>query len=205
MELLQAIKTRRSIRKFKSDPVKDTDIEEILEAGIWAPSSGGTQPYKFLILKDRLQIDQIYERVLEKELQRVASHPSVDRSEQEVREDLTRYYQGMQQAPVQILLFFDVQVGADRFTDGDVNQFKANQYLYMSLRDSLIFTAQNMMLQATALGLGSLYLEAFRRHHHVIDDLVKRRETLEFFVCIPIGYPAEIPEPKARTVRDFFL
>ncbi len=205
MNLLNAIKTRRSIRKFKPTPIKDKDVQLVLEAGIWAPSSGGTQPYKFLILKDRKQIDLLYTRVLTKEVQRVASHPSVDRTKQEVRDELTPYYQAIQRAPVHILLFYDIQVGADRFTKGDVDRFKAVTPLYMSLRDSLIFTAQNMMLMATALGLGSLYLEAFRRHPKVIADTVKHRDTLEFFACIPIGVSDEQPEAKTRNLKDFLL
>lgn len=205
MKLFKAIKTRRSIRKFKPDPIKDTDVERILEAGIWAPSSGGTQPYKFLVLKDRKQIDTIYEQVLEREIQRMTSHPSVQRTEEEVRDELTPYYQGLKRAPVHILLFYDVQVGADRFAQGDVNRFVAATPLYMSLRDSLIFTAQNMMLMATTLDLGSLYLEALRRHSEVISEMVKHRDTLEFFTCIPIGFPDEQPEAKERTVKDFLL
>lgn len=205
MKLFKAIKARRSIRKFKPNPIKDTDVKRILEAGIWAPSSGGTQPYKFRILKDRKQIDRLYTRVLTKEVQRVASHPSVDRTKAEVRDELTPYYQNIQRAPVHLLLFYDLQVGADRFTEGDVDRFKAVTPLYMSLRDSLIFTAQNMMLMATALGLGSLYLEAFRRHPKVITDTVKHRDTLEFFACIPIGIPDEQPEVKPRNVKDFLL
>ena len=205
MKLLKAIKARRSIRKFKTDPIKAANVKQILEAGIWAPSSGGTQPYKFLILKDRKQIDLLYTRVLAKEVHRIVSHPSVDRAEHEVRDELTPYYQGIQRAPVHILLFYDVQVGANRFTEGDVDRFVAITPLYMSLRDSLIFTAQNMMLMATALGLGSLYLEAFRRHLKVIADTVKHRDTLEFFACIPIGVPDEQPEAKARNVKGFLL
>jgi nitroreductase len=205
MKLIDAIKSRRSIRQFKPDSVKDTDVEQILEAGIWAPSSGGTQPYKFLILKDRKQIDHLYSKVLAKEVKRVASHPSVNRTEQEVREELTPYYQGMQQAPVHILLFYDIQTGADRFTDGNVDKFKSVTPLYQSLRDSLIFTVQNMMLMATALGLGSLYLEAFRRHSLIIDKAIKQRKSLEFFVCIPLGYPDETPDIQARTITDFLL
>lgn len=205
MKLLDAIKTRRSIRIFKPDPIKETDVKQILDAGIWAPSSGGTQPYKFLVLRDRQQIDQLFTQVLDNEVQRVASHPKVDKPEQEVRDELTPYYQGMQRAPVHILLFYDVQVGADRFTEGDVDQFRAVTPLYMSLRDSLIFTAQNMMLMATARGLGSLYLEAFRRHSEVVGDVVQHRDTLEFFACIPIGIPDEQPEAKTRNVQDFLL
>jgi len=52
MDLLEAIKGRRSIREFKPDPVKDEDLKRILEAGRWAPSAGNCQPSEFVVVKD---------------------------------------------------------------------------------------------------------------------------------------------------------
>lgn len=52
MELIEAIKTRRSIRRYKSTPVKNEDIEAILEAARWAPSWANTQSWKFVVVRD---------------------------------------------------------------------------------------------------------------------------------------------------------
>jgi nitroreductase len=52
VDVLEAIKTRRSIRKYKSDPVPEEMMEKILEAGRWAPSANNSQPWKFIVLKD---------------------------------------------------------------------------------------------------------------------------------------------------------
>ena len=52
-DILKLIRSRRSIRKFKSDEVPEDLIYEILEAGIWAPSGLNNQPWRFIILKDR--------------------------------------------------------------------------------------------------------------------------------------------------------
>ena len=52
MELFEAIKTRRSIRRYKSDPVDDKKIEAILEAGRWAPSWANTQCWRFIVVRD---------------------------------------------------------------------------------------------------------------------------------------------------------
>ena len=52
MEVLEAIRVRRSIRKF--DPSRDVDDEvlrEVLEAAIWAPSAGNAQPWRFLVVR----------------------------------------------------------------------------------------------------------------------------------------------------------
>jgi nitroreductase len=52
MEVLEAIKGRRSIRSFLPDPVPEKDLKTILEAAIMAPSAGNCQPWEFVIVKD---------------------------------------------------------------------------------------------------------------------------------------------------------
>ena len=52
MEALQAIKGRRSIRKYTEEPVSENQLNQILEAGRWAPSRGNSQPWKFIMLSD---------------------------------------------------------------------------------------------------------------------------------------------------------
>ena len=50
--MMQEIKTRRSIRKYKDRQVSDTDLMKILEAGRLAPSGSNTQPWHFIIIKN---------------------------------------------------------------------------------------------------------------------------------------------------------
>ena len=52
MEMLELIKNRRSIRRYKKDPVNDSQIMDILEAGRWAPSGLNNQPWRFVVIKD---------------------------------------------------------------------------------------------------------------------------------------------------------
>lgn len=52
MDVLEAIKTRRSIRRYKKDPVPEEVIEKILEAGRWAPSASNAQPWDFIVFSD---------------------------------------------------------------------------------------------------------------------------------------------------------
>jgi len=51
--ILEIIRSRRSIREFMGDPVEDTIIEDILEAGRWAPSGLNNQPWRFVVVRDR--------------------------------------------------------------------------------------------------------------------------------------------------------
>lgn len=52
MDVLKAIRERRSIRKYLSRPVEDEKIQTILEAGQWAPSASNKQPWHFIVVKD---------------------------------------------------------------------------------------------------------------------------------------------------------
>lgn len=61
MDELEAIFARRSIRKYTSDPVADTDINQLLEAAMAAPSGGNRKPWHFIIIKDRVTLNNLAE------------------------------------------------------------------------------------------------------------------------------------------------
>ncbi len=52
MDVFTAIKTRRSIRKYKEVPVPKEQLMQVLEAGRIAPSAGNRQPWKFVVVTD---------------------------------------------------------------------------------------------------------------------------------------------------------
>lgn len=53
MDCLEAIKTRRSVRKFRPDPILEADLQEILNAGRLAPTAGNFQPWEFVVVSDK--------------------------------------------------------------------------------------------------------------------------------------------------------
>ena len=52
MDVLEAIKGRRSVRNYTKEPVSEEQVTQILEAGRWAPSRGNSQPWKFIVLRN---------------------------------------------------------------------------------------------------------------------------------------------------------
>ena len=54
MDILELLKSRRSIRKYKSQPVEEEKLNRCLEAARWAPSASNKQPWEFLIVKDEV-------------------------------------------------------------------------------------------------------------------------------------------------------
>ena len=61
MELMQAVLTRRSIRKFEDRPVDKPMVRQILEATMMAPSAGNAQPWQFVVADDRAALDAVAE------------------------------------------------------------------------------------------------------------------------------------------------
>jgi nitroreductase len=59
MELLEAIHTRRSVRKYLDSPVPEEMIETILRAAMAAPSAGNQQPWHFVVITDKARREAI--------------------------------------------------------------------------------------------------------------------------------------------------
>ena len=89
--MLAAIKSRRSIRKFTSRGVDDEHLDQIVEAGMWAPSGLNNQPWRMAIIKD-------------------------SRTRQAIA-PLTRYAAIIEGAPVVIAVFLDANASYDRTKD----------------------------------------------------------------------------------------
>jgi nitroreductase len=53
MDILEVIKTRRSIRKYKPESIPEEKITKIIEAGRWAPSADNSQPWTFIVLRNQ--------------------------------------------------------------------------------------------------------------------------------------------------------
>ncbi len=59
METLDAIMTRRSVRRFTGRPVDDATVRSLLEAAMQAPSAANEQPWQFIVIDDRAALDAI--------------------------------------------------------------------------------------------------------------------------------------------------
>ena len=59
MDTIEAIRTRRSIRRYTGEPVSDDVLAEILKAAMSAPSAGNQQPWQFVVVADRALRDAI--------------------------------------------------------------------------------------------------------------------------------------------------
>lgn len=177
METLDAIKNRRSIRKFKNEKVDKFLIEDILNCGILAPSPKNRQPWEFVILTDSIKdkVVGIMKGYEKNKLKLITYH---------VKNKF--FYSGnytakvIKNAPVLILVF----------------RKKEDNWI---VGDSLALGAciQNMSLRATDLGLGSLWIRDIIYTAEEISELVGK-EDLELNSALCIGYPDENAKASSR-------
>lgn len=152
MEVSEAIKVRRSIRKYKSDPIPKEYLVKILEAGRLAPSAGNRQPWHFIIVRDKS---------LKEEIVKAA-----------------RNQKFIAEADVVLIVLSDPEASPRWY-----------------LQDPMI-AAENMVLQATELGLGTCYIGAFDENQ--IKSILSIPEKMKVICLLPIGVPDETPSPKPR-------
>ncbi len=89
--VLDAIRSRRSIRQYSDEPVTDEDLRTILDAGRWAPSGLNNQPWRFVVVRDPELRNEVAEQ--------------------------TRYREIVRGAPVVIVVFMDTHTSYDRVKD----------------------------------------------------------------------------------------
>lgn len=179
MELLQAIKERRSIRKFKPDPIPDEVLERLVKNAMWAPSGMNTQPWKFIVLTGAKK-DQFLE---------VAGRAIVQMDERlkelfndKMRSFIHGYFKDLGGAPAVVVVLSAIH-------EQDV-------YMQASYQSSAA-AMYNLLLLAHEAGLGTCWMTG---------QLWVEKEILGFFGMpgyrllgmTPIGYPDQDPPVPPR-------
>jgi nitroreductase len=172
MDVIEAIKTRRSIRKFKTDPIDDKTLEVVLEAARLAPSWANTQAWRFIVVKD----SQIKARLAETLIAgAMPKNPSAA---------------AFITAPV--LIVGCAEQGVSGFYDKKPSTDKG-EYWYMF---DVALAMENMALAAHSLGLGTVQVGLFdaRKANSILEI------PLGFCVVVmtPLGYPEFQPGARPR-------
>ncbi|MDD5495526.1 MAG: nitroreductase family protein [Candidatus Omnitrophica bacterium] len=180
--LLNLIKSRRTIRKYKKLDVKDDLINKILEAARWAPSAHNIQPWKFVVVKDTRVINEIYEIMMKKEKQLLAGFNIVLKE------------------TAKCLINCKCVIVA--YTDGSIlRKFNRLEEPYASIGriyeiQSVSFAIDNIMLYVHALGLGTACLGMALFCEKEINKLLKQKGNL--IALLSLGFPDETPAARAR-------
>jgi 5,6-dimethylbenzimidazole synthase len=175
-DLMTLMKGRRSYRAFKPADVPDEAIRNILEAGRWAPSSANSQPWDFIVIRDRetkQEIQRNIQRVIEK-IRSLRNFPFL--------RTFTADY--MLQAPVQIVV-----CGDPRFKRVSMMNHVDEQIEQFAFWGSVSMAIQNMLLAIHAQGLGSAVFTDI--YPDDIKTILGVPEPLKVICILPVGYPDE--------------
>jgi nitroreductase len=210
LDLIEAIKTRKSIRGYKPDPVPKNVLEEILEIAIRAPSSMNTQPWEFTVIAGDV-MEKIKQANIEKFSAGEMPHMDVPRGENYTdkyrerqvalavqlfklmgiaREDKEKRTEWMGKgfrffdAPAAIIISMDKSVGSGgEFDSGTISQ-------------TIALTALNYGLGTCIQGQGIMYPDAVRTFTGIPESKL-------IVICLTIGYPDwDFPANKVQAERE---
>jgi len=132
MEVLEAIRTRRSIRKYKSKPVEEKTLATVLEAARQAPSWANTQCWRFVVVRDGAIKSKLSNTPNE-------TNPARD---------------AVCNAPLVIVAC--AEMGKSGHKDGEPVTDKGDWFMF-----DVALAMQNLVLAAHSLGLGTVYVGRF--------------------------------------------
>lgn len=168
---MDVIMTRTSIRSFTGEPVSREQIETILKAGMAAPSAMNVQPWRFVVLQDQEKMAEIFG---------------------------TGPRSGMFTTAGAVILV----CGQTSFMRKPFGQPDAPETLQPNIFwfEDCSAAAENILLAAHALGLGAVWTAGYPGEERVapIAAAVGLPEDVKILCVIPVGVPAENPEPKDK-------
>ncbi|MDD1749032.1 MAG: nitroreductase [Methanothrix sp.] len=172
-DVLKNIYARRSIRDYLPDDVPDNIIRELIRAGTYAPSAADKQPWRFVVIKDKELMNKLSDKAKElwMELDAKASNPElIGLAKMVSRPGFNIFFN----APILIMIFSH----PDAF----------------SPQIDCALAAENMMLAARSLGIGSCWIglgAPLGKVQAIMDELGAPAEC-KLVGCLIFGHPAKL-------------
>ena len=188
----EAIEKRRSIRKFKPDPIPEEYLMDIAESARLAPSGCNAQPWRFKIVK-------------ETDIKAQLAHAAFDQS-------------FIATAPVVIVCCADIggylngavsgaqdlgKIGAIDEKFVKIIEQRANHLVTLPIKEigpqiafNVAIAIEHLVLRALDFGLGTCWIRLLDGPH--VNSIFKWDESIYTVALLPIGYPAENPDPRKR-------
>jgi nitroreductase len=178
-DLFEIIRSTRSMRRLKPDPVPAALLRQILDAGSCAPSGGNMQRWRFLVVRDaavKQTVAAFYKRAWDETVgpRYRAGAPAPGSSQEQFRRTLDaaeHLAAHLHEAPVWIIPC--LQGEAPTRTSGS----------------SIYPAVQNMLLAARALGLGATLTTLYLMFEKEVEAALGLPRDWHTYALLPIGYP----------------
>ncbi len=195
-DFLELVKKRRSIRRFKPDPIPDEYVDKVVEAARWAPSGANSQPWEFVVIKDKATKEKMHEFI--SDLSQISYQVELTRPP-EMRHHGGRPpggNPGYMEAPVFIIACGDPRGAAAYPMSAYLTRRREN--LISGMASAFLY----MHLAATTMGLASQWISSTANSltQARIKNLLGIPAKLDIYDTMALGYPAGQVRP--RLVRD---
>jgi nitroreductase len=185
MDVIEAMETCRAIRFLKPDPVPEALIERVVYAATRASSPGNSQGWDFVIVRDRGVKDRIGPALRERMLPMVSRMPSGDGVAQRMLGGARHLLDHFEDVPVWILV-----CGRKVYPPGAATEQMLHAALYPA--------AQNLIVAARSLGLGTTFTTFQLAAEPEIREAVGLPDDVVIGVCVALGWPDRPFGPLAR-------
>ncbi len=193
--LLDLIRSRRSIRRYRPDPIPPAWIAALLEAARWAPSAHNRQPWRFAVVSD----PSVKERLARAMGERLAEDLRRDGvPEERIAEDVARSYARIVSAPLALVVCLSMSE-MDRYPD----ERRQAAERAMAVQ-SVAMAGQNILLMAHAMGLGACWICAPLFCPETVREVLGLPADWEPQGMILAGFPAGPPQMKPRKPIEAF-
>lgn len=187
-EFEAVIAGRRSIRRYRADPVPHDVLEGLIEAACWAPSAHNRQPWRFAVLGAAAR-----ERLADAMGNKLAADRAADGDPAEaIAADVARSRARITGAPAAILASYSLR-DMDRYPDA--RRAAAERDLALQGTAAAI---QNLLLAASARGLGASWMCAPLFCGEVVRAALALPDDWEPQALITLGWPANNGRPATR-------
>jgi F420 biosynthesis protein FbiB-like protein len=188
-ELQVLLRSRRSVRSFRPDPIEPALVGSLLEAARWAPSPHNRQPWRFVVLQKAASRQRLAQAMGERlRVERLADGTDP----QAVEADVSRSYARITGAPLAVLLCMTLEQ-MDRYPDGRRSQAERRMAV-----QAVAMAGQNLLLAAHAAGLGACWICAPLFAPDVVRQVLELPEDWDPQGLVVLGWPAESPPERER-------
>jgi nitroreductase len=196
----EAIEKRRSIRKFKPDPIPEEHILALLDSARLAPSGSNSQPWRFKIVRDQ-ETRSALAQVSHKQAF-IADAPIVLVCCVDLKVFLSGTVSGVQDlgriGAVEGRIVKIIVDRTERYTPLDIEQIMPR------IAFNLAIAIEHIVLRALDFGLGTCWIRLF--DEKAIKNIFGWGEHIHVVTLLPIGYPAESPAPRRRlTIEEILI
>lgn len=197
-EFVELAHARRSVRRYKPDPVKDEDIDKILEAARWAMSGANGQPWEFIVVKDkdtRAKIFELYRG--HRKFVDVVERTRIEEIRQPIVGTLDEGFPMFKDAPVIIAACGDIRTLQATVLTAYVTGSE-REVFHMNMANATTM----IHLAAAALGLGTQWVSTTIHFEAGLKELLGVPQIYKIPQIVPVGYPDYTPHGVWRRKLD---